>query len=61
MLNNHTDITISTLWMTIIVLILVINDLSLQPAWLISTYKNSKLLLMSRYTTVLLSGTDQLF
>mgnify|MGYP006890283561 FL=1 len=61
MLNNHTHITISTLWMTIIVLILVINDLSLQPAWLIPTHKNSKLLLMSRYTTVLLSGTDQLF
>ena len=30
---------------------LVINHLGLRAAWLIPTHQNSKLLLMSRYTT----------
>ena len=43
--------------LTMVILMLVINQLSLQPAWLIPTYQNSKPLLMSRYTT----GTHILF
>jgi len=33
---------------------LVINHLALGPVWLVPTHQNSKLLLMSRYTTVLI-------
>ena len=35
-----------------VVLMLVINHLGLWRAWLIPTHQNSKLLLMTRYTTV---------